>query len=302
MSLRGNMRIITKHNTINKLMSSNVKQWSEVISAKTSIFKIDFHEVWKYRDLLFLFVKRDFITFYKQTILGPLWFIIQPLLTTVTYVVIFGNVAKISTDSAPKIVFYLAGVTIWSYFSDTLVKTANVFTSNAGIFGKVYFPRLIMPLSLVCSALIKFGVQFSIFLTVLLYYFFVEKNVYPNVYILLTPILILNMAILSLGMGMIISSMTTKYKDLGFLVAFGVQLFMYATPVVYPISVLPEKYKSILMFNPLSGIFECFRYAFLGTGSFQPVMLVYSFFFALVILAVGTIVFNKVEKSFIDTV
>jgi lipopolysaccharide transport system permease protein len=283
-------------------MDTNAKQWSEIISAKSSIFKIDIKEVWRYRDLLFLFVKRDFVTFYKQTILGPLWFIIQPILTTITYVIIFGNVAKISTDNAPKLAFYLAGVTIWSYFSDTLIKTANVFTANANIFGKVYFPRLIMPLSLVCSALIKFGVQFSIFMAVLLYYYFVEKTVHPNIYVLLTPVLIAIMAILSLGMGMIISSMTTKYKDLSFLVAFGVQLFMYATPVVYPLSVMPEKYKSILVLNPLTGIFECFRYAFLGTGSFEPGMLVYSFVVALIILGLGTIVFNKVEKSFIDTV
>lgn len=283
-------------------MDANTRQWSEIISAKTSIFKIDLKEVWRYRDLLFLFVKRDFVTFYKQTILGPLWFIIQPLLTTITYVVIFGNVAKISTDSAPKLAFYLAGVTIWSYFSDTLIKTANVFTANANIFGKVYFPRLIMPLSLVCSALIKFGVQFLIFLSVLLYYYFAEGTVQPNVYIFLTPVLIAIMAILSLGMGMIISSMTTKYKDLSFLVAFGVQLFMYATPVVYPLSVIPEEYKTFLVLNPLTGIFECFRYAFLGTGSFEPSMLVYSFIVAVVILGIGTIVFNKVEKSFIDTV
>jgi lipopolysaccharide transport system permease protein len=283
-------------------MDTNNDKWTTIIGEETSIFKINFREVWRYKDLLFLFVKRDFVTFYKQTILGPLWFIIQPLLTTAMYVIVFGNIAKLSTDGAPKIVFYLAGVTIWSYFSDTLTKTASVFTTNASIFGKVYFPRLIMPLSLVFSALIKFGVQFSIFLAVLIYYILTDNNVHPNAYILLTPILILIMAVLSLGLGMIISSMTTKYKDLSFLVTFGVQLFMYATPVVFPLSTLPPEYQSVIMLNPLTGIFECFRYAFLGAGSFQLSMLLYSVLVSFAILAIGTIVFNKVEKSFIDTV
>jgi lipopolysaccharide transport system permease protein len=283
-------------------METNNDKWTTIIGEETSIFKINFREVWRYKDLLFLFVKRDFVTFYKQTILGPLWFIIQPLLTTAMYVIVFGNIAKLSTDGAPKIVFYLAGVTIWSYFSDTLTKTASVFTTNASIFGKVYFPRLIMPLSLVFSALIKFGVQFSIFLAVLFYFILTDSNVHPNAYVLLTPILILIMAVLSLGLGMIISSMTTKYKDLSFLVTFGVQLFMYATPVVFPLSTLPPEYQSIIMLNPLTGIFECFRYAFLGAGSFQFSMLLYSVLVSFAILAIGTIVFNKVEKSFIDTV
>jgi lipopolysaccharide transport system permease protein len=283
-------------------MDTNNDKWTTIIGEETSIFKINFREVWRYKDLLFLFVKRDFVTFYKQTILGPLWFIIQPLLTTAMYVIVFGNIAKLSTDGAPKIVFYLAGVTIWSYFSDTLTKTASVFTTNASIFGKVYFPRLIMPLSLVFSALIKFGVQFSIFLAVLFYFILTDTNVHPNIYVLLTPVLILIMAVLSLGLGMIISSMTTKYKDLSFLVTFGVQLFMYATPVVFPLSTLPPEYQSVIMLNPLTGIFECFRYAFLGAGSFQLSMLLYSVLVSFAILAIGTIVFNKVEKSFIDTV
>lgn len=283
-------------------METDNKKWSETIGEETSIFKINFREVWRYKDLLFMFVKRDFVTFYKQTILGPLWFIIQPLLTTAMFVIVFGNIAKLSTDGTPKIVFYLAGVTIWSYFSDTLTKTASVFTTNASIFGKVYFPRLIMPLSLVFSALIKFGVQFSIFLAVLFYYIFTGNNVHPNAYILLTPVLILIMAVLSLGLGMIISSMTTKYKDLSFLVTFGVQLFMYATPVVFPLSTLPQEYQTVIKLNPLTGIFECFRYAFLGAGSFQLSMLIYSILVSFAILAIGTIVFNKVEKSFIDTV
>ncbi|PWA04866.1 ABC transporter permease [Flavobacterium psychrotolerans] len=283
-------------------MENNQQKWTEVISSETSIFKLNLDEVWRYKDLLFMFVKRDFVTFYKQTILGPLWFIIQPLLTTIMYVIIFGNLAKISTDESPKIVFYLAGVSIWGYFSETLTKTASVFTTNANIFGKVYFPRLIMPLSLVVSGMIKFGVQFSIFIAVLLYYFFVQGNVYPNAYVLLTPFLLFLMAILALGLGMIISSMTTKYKDLSYLISFGIQLFMYATPVVYPLSSIPEKYKFILLLNPLTAIFECFRYAFLGTGAFEMSMLVYGTVVSIVILIMGIIVFNKVEKNFIDTV
>ena len=283
-------------------MGNNQQKWTEVINSDTSIFKLNLSEVWKYRDLLFMFVKRDFVTFYKQTVLGPLWFIIQPLLTTLMFVIIFGNLANLSTDNSPKVVFYLAGVSIWAYFSETLTKTASVFTNNASIFGKVYFPRLIMPLSLVVSGLIKFGVQFSIFVTVLLYYFFTKDNVNPNLYVLLTPILLFLMGILALGLGMIISSMTTKYKDLTYLISFGIQLFMYATPVVYPLSSIPGKYKFLLLLNPLTAIFECFRYAFLGSGSFEFSTLGYSALVSLLILFLGIIIFNKVEKNFIDTV
>ena len=283
-------------------MDAEHKKRSEIIGSETSIFKVNLSEVWRYKDLLFMFVKRDFVTFYKQTILGPLWFIVQPLLTTATYVIIFGNVAKLSTDDSPKIPFYLAGITIWSFFSDTLVKTASVLTSNASIFGKVYFPRLVMPLSIVFSALIKFGVQFLIFVAVLMYYVLVGHNVSPNGYILFMPYLILLMAIIALGLGMIISSLTTKYKDLGFLIGFGMQLFMYATPVIYPLSMLAKKYQKLSLLNPLTPIVECFRYAFLGTGSFHISMLIYSTIISLAILFTGIIIFNKVEKSFIDTV
>lgn len=283
-------------------MNMNEKKWTEVISSDSSLFKLNLKEVWNYKDLLYMFVKRDFVTFYKQTVLGPLWFIIQPLFTTIMYVIVFGNLANLSTDGAPKVVFYLAGVSIWGYFSETLTKTASVFTVNANIFGKVYFPRLIMPLSLVVSGLIKFGVQFAIFISVLSYYYFTNANVHPNSYILLTPFLLFLMAILSLGLGMIISSMTTKYKDLTYLISFGIQLFMYATPVVYPLSAIPEKYQSLALLNPLTPIFECFRYAFLGTGNFEISMLIYGTVVSVVFLFIGIIIFNKVEKSFIDTV
>lgn len=250
-----------------------------------------------------MLVKRDFITFYKQTVLGPLWFIVQPLLTTGIYIILFGNIAKLSTDGMPQILFYLSGITVWNYFSESLTKTSSVFTANAGMFGKVYFPRLIMPLSIVASALMKFAVQFAIFILVLLYFvIFKEGTVQPNSWILLTPVLVLMMAMFALGMGMIFSSMTTKYKDLTFLLTFGIQLFMYVTPVVYPVSALPEKYRFFLYFNPLSPIFECFRYAFLGSGSFDLLNLMWSAVFILVILIAGTVIFNRVEKSFMDTV
>jgi len=281
---------------------SKEQQPTYYINSKQSVFDLNLREVWNYRDLLLMLVKRDFITFYKQTILGPLWFIVQPLLTTAIYVILFGNIAKLSTDGMPQILFYLSGITVWNYFSESLTKTSTVFTANAGMFGKVYFPRLIMPLSIVASSLMKFGVQFGIFLLVLLYYVIFTDTVQPNVWMLITPVLILMMAAFALGLGMIFSSMTTKYKDLTFLLTFGIQLFMYITPVVYPISALPEKFRFLVYFNPLSPIFECFRYAFLGAGSFDPMALVWSGILIAGLLVAGTVIFNKVEKSFMDTV
>ncbi len=272
------------------------------IDSKQSLFDLKLDEVWQYRDLLIMLVKRDFITFYKQTILGPLWFIVQPLLTTLIYIILFGNIAKLSTDGMPQILFYLSGITVWNYFSESLTKTSTVFKDNANMFGKVYFPRLIMPLSIVASSLMKFAVQFGIFILVLLYFVFFTNTVHPNWWILLTPFLVMLMAMFALGMGMFFSSLTTKYKDLSFLLTFGIQLFMYVTPVVYPISALPEKFRFLVYFNPLSSIFECFRYAFLGSGSFDVMALLWSAIFIIIILVIGTITFNKVEKSFMDTV
>ena len=276
--------------------------WTEEIKAESSLFAINFREIWHYRDLLFMLVKRDFITFYKQTILGPLWFIVQPLLTTLIFVILFGNIAKLSTDGIPQLAFYLAGITIWNYFSESLTKTSSVFTANASIFGKVYFPRLIMPLSIVASSLLKFAVQFALFILVVLYYTFVAQSIQPNVWILFTPVLILLMALFALGVGMIFSSLTTKYKDLTFLLAFGIQLFMYITPVVYPSSALPEKFQILAKINPLSSIFECFRYAYLGTGTFTITDLLISTLVIVFLFFTGVLVFNKVEKSFMDTV
>ena len=283
-------------------MNEPQQVWTEEIKSKNNLFSINFNELWHYRDLLFMFVKKDFITFYKQTILGPLWFLVQPILTMITFVVLFGQVAKLSTDGLPQVAFYLAGITIWNYFSEALTKTATVFKDNAAIFGKVYFPRLIMPLSIVCSGLLKFFVQFGLFVLVVLYFTFVKQQIHPNVWVLATPILILLMAFFALGLGMIFSSLTIKYKDLVFLLTFGIQLFMYATPVVYPISAIPDKYQYLVLLTPLAPIFECFRYGYLGSGSFEPISLVFSGVSIFILLVLGTLIFNKVEKSFMDTV
>jgi lipopolysaccharide transport system permease protein len=278
------------------------QQWTEEIKSHDSLFSINFKEVWQYRDLLMMLVKKEYITFYKQTILGPIWFFVQPILTTIIYVLLFGQIAKLSTDGSPQMAFYLAGITLWNYFSECLTKTASVFRDNAAVMGKVYFPRLIMPLSIVVSGLMKFAIQFGLFICVILYFTFFKGLIHPNAWVLATPFLLVLMAGFSLGMGMIFSSLTTKYKDLVFLLSFGIQLLMYATPVVYSISSIPEKYKWILLANPLTGIFECFRYGFLGSGSFETSSLIMSTVVTSIILAIGVVIFNKVEKSFMDTV
>lgn len=276
-------------------------EWDHVIQSQTSLFDLRLNEVWHYRDLLFLFVRRDFVTVYKQTILGPLWFFIQPILTTITFTIIFGNVAQLSTDGAPKLVFYMAGITLWNYFSTCLTAVSGVFNANAGIFGKVYFPRLIMPLTIVISNLMKFVVQFVMFL-VFVFYFYFQGEIQPNFWILLTPIVIVLMAVISMGIGLILSSMTTKYKDLTMLIGFGIQLFMYATPVIYPSSSIPEGYQWLIQMNPLSGLFDYMRFAYLGVGEFGLTSLLYPTGFAFIILMLGIVVFNKVQKSFMDTV
>lgn len=278
------------------------EQWTEIIEPRTRLLDLGLGEVWRYRDLVLLFVRRDFVATYKQTVLGPLWFFIQPLLTTLTFMLIFGRVAKLSTDGLPMMVFYLAGITIWNYFAQTLTATSTVFRDNANIFGKVYFPRLTMPLSIVISNLIRFAIQFSLFLVVWLYYLVQGNVLQPNALIMLTPLLIAIMGLLSLGLGMIFSALTTKYRDLAMLLAFGVQLLMYATPVIYPLSSLPPQYQWIVLANPMSSIVETFRYAFLGSGTFSWVYLGYSFAVTIGILFIGAVVFNKVQKSFTDTV
>jgi lipopolysaccharide transport system permease protein len=276
--------------------------WTEVIEPRTNLLDLGLKDVWRYRDLVMLFVRRDFVATYKQTILGPIWFFIQPLLTTITFIIIFGRVAKLSTDGLPMMVFYMAGITVWNYFAQTLTATSTVFTANAAIFGKVYFPRLTMPISIVISNLVRFGIQFALFFVVWVYYLVQGSAIQPNWFIALTPLLIAMMALLSLGLGMIFSAMTTKYRDLAMLLTFGVQLLMYATPVIYPLSSIPAEYKWIILANPMSSIVEAFRFAFLGSGTFDWGYLGYSLIITIVILLIGTIIFNKVQKSFTDTV
>lgn len=281
--------------------NTTAESWDSVIESKHSLFDINLKELWHYRDLLVLFVRRDFVTVYKQTILGPLWFFIQPLLTTITFTIIFGNVAQLSTDGAPKIIFYMAGITLWNYFSTCLTTVSGVFNANASIFGKVYFPRLIMPLTIVISNLMKFAVQFLLFVGFVGYFTF-QNEIQPNSWILLTPFIIVLMALISMGIGLILSSMTTKYKDLNQLIGFGVQLFMYATPVIYPSSSVPKDYQWLVELNPLVGLFDYMRYAYLGIGDFDFSNLVYPSVFSIVILALGILVFNKTQKTFMDTV
>lgn len=282
-------------------MTQPQQQWTETIESSHSLFDLKLKEVWRYKDLVYMFVKRDFVSSFKQTVLGPIWFFINPIFTTVVYLVVFGGIANLSTDGAPKILFYLAGVTLWNYFSACLTSASSVFTSNAGIFGKVYFPRLVMPLTIVISNLMRFGVQFLLFLLVWGYYL-AKGEVQPNIWILATPFLIVLMAAFSLGIGMIFSAMTTKYRDLQMLLGFGVSLYMYATPVIYPLSSLSGIWKKLAMYNPLTGIFECFKYGWLGVGDFSVPMLLISSVIIFILLAVGTVVFNKVEKTFMDTV
>jgi lipopolysaccharide transport system permease protein len=279
-----------------------VENWDLVIRPKTRWYNIRIEEIWRYRDLLMLFVKRDFVSLYKQTILGPLWFFLQPVITTITFTIIFGNLAGISTDGLPKILFYLSGITLWTYFSETFTKTADTFTTNAGIFGKVYFPRIVVPLSVVVSNLLRLGVQFVLFLGVWIYFLASGDAVKPSWALVLVPLLITMMGLLGLGFGIIISSLTTRYRDLKFLVVFGIQLLMYASPIVYPLSIVPERYKWLLVANPVTSIIETFKYAFLGVGEFSWIYLAYSFLFTVVLLFAGFAIFHRVEKSFMDTV
>lgn len=282
-------------------MTETKQEWTETIESKHPLFKLNLKEVWEYKDLVYMFVKRDFVSGFKQTILGPIWFFINPIFTTIMYLLVFGKIANISTDGVPKILFYLAGVTLWNYFSSCLAGTSSVFTSNAGIFGKVYFPRLVMPISIVVSNLMRFGVQFLLFL-VGFFYYLNKGEISPNWWILATPFLIILMAAFALGAGMIFSALTTKYRDLQMLLGFGVSLFMYATPVVYPVSALPKSIQPYADYNPLTGIFECFKHGWLGTDGFRPQMLISSSIIIFALLAIGTLTFNKVEKGFMDTV
>ena len=282
--------------------NSQSQDWDLVIKGHTSLFDIKFKDLWHYRDLLFLFVKRDFVSFYKQTILGPLWFFIQPIFTTIVFTFIFGNLAGISTDGLPQPLFYLAGITAWNYFADCITKTSTVFKDNSNIFGKVYFPRIIMPLSIVASNLVRFGVQMLLFIGMMGYFAITGAGFHLTWAVALFPILVLMMALLGLGLGLIITAMTTKYRDLSFLVTFGVQLLMYVTTVIYPLNAAPIKYRWLIELNPMTGIIEAFRFAFLGKGSFTIGSLCYSGIVTLIIMILGVVIFNKTEKNFVDTV
>lgn len=277
-------------------------EWTMILRPKRSLLDINLRELWQYRDLIMLFVKRDFVSKFKQTILGPLWFIIQPLLTTIMFTVIFGNIAGISTNGIPKVLFYMSGIVGWTYFSTCLNDTSQTFIKNASIFGKVYFPRLALPISVVISNLVSFVIQFAFLCCFLAYFMIKGSDVSPNILVLWIPFLVILMAGLGLGFGIIISSMTTKYRDLTHLVTFGVTLWMYATPIIYPLSGIPEKYRLFVLANPMTPVVETFKTALLGVGQINYLSLLYSFCFTIVLLAIGVIIFNKVEKTFMDTV
>ena len=283
-------------------MQIEESEWTKIIEPHGHLFDLKLNELWKYRDLIYLFVHRDFVAQYKQTILGPAWHFIQPLFTTITFTIIFGKIAQLSTDGAPPFLFYMAGIVIWTYFSNVLTATSSTFTSNAGIFGKVYFPRLAIPIASLFSKLIAFVIQFFFFLCFIAYFVWQGSDIKPNIWVLSTPILLLMMAALGLGLGVIISALTTRYRDLSVLVGFGVQLLMYASPIIYPLSSLPEKWQFWLSLNPVAPIVELFRYAYLGTGSVNLTMLSVSSVVIMVILIIGVVMFNKVERTFMDTV
>lgn len=278
------------------------QQWTQVIEPHGRHFDLKLSELWRYRDLVYLFVHRDFVAQYKQTILGPAWHFIQPILTTLMFTIVFGKIAKIPTEGVPPFIFYMAGTIIWTYFASVLTATSNTFVGNAGIFGKVYFPRLAVPIATLLSRLVAFAIQFFFFLCFLAWFALQSDEIHPNVWVLATPVLLLMMAALGLGMGVIISALTTRYRDLTVLVGFGVQLLMYASPIIYPLSVLPEKWQFWAALNPIAPIVELFRHAFLGTGSISFAHLGLSLLIILIILYVGIVMFNRVERTFMDTV
>ena len=279
--------------------------WTTVIKPKEKLLQVDFKELWHYRDLCMLFVRRNITTQYKQTILGPLWYIIQPAMTVLMYMVVFGGIAKIPTDGLPQPLFYLSGICLWQYFNDCLTKTSSTFTANASIFGKVYFPRMVVPISTVISNLLRFAIQFGLFLVVYAIYqiFIIPGQIHTNWYALLLPLLVVMLAGLALGFGVLFSSLTTKYRDMQLLLDFFVRLWMYATPVIYPLSTITnEKLRFVMSLNPLTGIVEAFKYGFLGEGQFSWGLLGYSFAFMVVLLTLGIVIFNRVQRTFMDTV
>jgi len=281
------------------------EDWTLIIEPKGKLLSLNLKELWRYKDLLEMYIERDIVTFYKQTILGPIWFFIQPIFTTIVFMFVFGGLAGIPTDGIPQALFYLSGITLWNYFSESLTKTSDTFLTNQAIFGKVYFPRLIAPLSITITGLIKMFIQFGLFAGLYIYFVIKGVPVRPNLYALLFPVLILILAGLSLGFGIIISSLTTKYRDLKFLITFAVQLWMYATPVIYPLSVMEGSYKKymwLIQANPVTSVMETFKFGFLGQGTFTWLSLGYSALFSALILLIGIIIFNRVERSFMDVI
>jgi len=286
-------------------MPKETPDWTLIITSKSSWFNLDIKELWRYKDLVVLLFRRDLVTLYKQTVLGPMWYLVQPLMTTLMFTVVFGNIAEISTEGQPKILFYLSGYILWSYFADCFKKISDTFITNKNIFGKVYFPRIVMPLSTVLSNLMKFGIQLGMFVSIYIYFLYDGYELQWDRSLLLLPVLVLMVGCLSIGLGMIASSLTVKYRDITFLISFGIQLLMYGTPVIYPLSEVTEKYPEYEIFilaNPMSAIIESFRYILLKSGSLDFGNLLYSSVATLVILLIGMLIFNRTEKSFIDTV
>lgn len=279
-----------------------MSDWTVEISPDKKWYDIDIKNLWRYRDLYWMYIKRDIIVQYKQTVLGPLWYLIQPVLTTIMYMFVFGGLAGISTDNVPQPLFYMSGIMLWSYFSTVFMSSSSLFIDNAAIFGKVYFPRLIVPLANATSNLLKFVIQLALFLVIYFYYLWSGADISVNLSILLFPLIVLAVAIIAMSTGLIVSSLTTKYRDLTQLVAFGVQLFMYATPVIYPLSVAPQQYRHIIMLNPLSAMFEALRYGLMGCGDLSWGGLLYGAVFTLVIFGVSIVMFSKTERTFMDTI
>ena len=277
-------------------------EWTLVIKPRKRWFDINLKALWRYRDLYRMYVRRDIVTEYKQTILGPLWYLIQPLLTTIMYMFVFGGLAGISTDGAPQPLFYMSGIMLWNYFSNCFSRSCDVFTANAGVFGKVWFPRLVVPLSALTSNLLKMLIQLVLFVVMYIGYLVMGTSLHINWAILLFPFLVLLLAFHAMSWGLIVSSLTTKYHDLKYLVTFGLQLFMYATPIIYPLSVASDKYRHLLELNPLTSIFEAFKYSCLDCGTLSWGGLLYSTVFMLIMLAVSIVVFSRVERNFMDTV
>ena len=294
-----------EHSTLNntqKPSESNLESWDLEILPKRHLLDINLKEIWDYRDLVMLFVRRDFVAKYKQTILGPIWFIINPLLSTLMYTLVFAGIAKISTEGIPPQLFYLSGIVAWSYFAACLNGTSSTFLTNAGIFGKVYFPRLVSPISIIISSMVQLGIQLLLLVVFMIYYSFTGYGIQINIHLFYIPLLIINLALLGLGFGIIFSALTTKYRDLSNLMTFGVQLWMYITPVIYPSSAVPEKYKIFVFINPVAPLVEAFKYGLIGAGEFNPKRLLYSVVFTIILLFIGVILFNRTEQNFMDTV